>query len=70
MKNAVTYSLAPDHQNSEAYYRRVREFTDEVLGRAFDSLMTSVTGFTEYLRKYKLEELRSDPYLYHFHVIT
>ncbi len=60
MKNAVTYSLAPSQQNSEAYYRRVREFTDEVLEHASGSLMTSVTEFTDYLRKYKLEELRSD----------
>ena len=60
MKNAVAYSLAPDQQNSEAYYRRVQEFTDEVLGHASDSLMTSITEFTDYLRKYKLEELRSD----------
>ena len=60
MKNAVTYSLAPDQQNSEVYYRGVREFTDEVLGRASDSLKTNVSKFTEYLRKYKLEELRND----------
>ena len=60
MKNAVTYSLAPGQQNSEEYYQRVREFTDEVLGRASESLMTSVTEFTDYLRKYNLEELRSD----------
>jgi len=60
MKNAVTYCLAPDQQNSEAYYRGVWEFTDEVLGRASDSLKTNVSEFTEYLRKYKLEELRND----------
>ncbi len=60
MNTAVTYSLASGQQNSEAYYRRVREFTDEVLGRASDSLMTNVTEFTEYLRKYNLEELRTN----------
>lgn len=32
-------------------------FTDEVLERPSGSLTTSVTAFTEYLRKYKLEEL-------------
>lgn len=60
LKNAVTYSLAPGQQNSEEYYRCVREFTDELLERASDSLMTSIREFTKYLNKYKLEELRRD----------
>ena len=56
----VTYSLTVDHKDSDAYYQRVREFTDEVLERAAESLMPSVTEFTEYLRKSRLEDLRTD----------
>ena len=56
----VTYSLTVDHKNSDAYYQRVRAFTDEVLERAAESLMPSVTEFTEYLRKSRLEDLRTD----------
>ncbi len=60
MTNAVTYSLHPHQQNSEMYYRRVREFTDLVLDRAYESLLPSVREFTEYLRTFKLEEVRSN----------
>ncbi len=56
----VTYSLTVNHRNSDAYYQRVQKFTDEVLERAAESLMPSVTEFTEYLRKSRLEELRTD----------
>ena len=58
--NGVTYSLSPGRQNSEAYYQRIRQFTDEVLARSSESLMTSVTQFTDYIRRFRLEEPRSD----------
>jgi hypothetical protein len=56
----VTYSLTPGRRNSEAYYQRIREFTDEVLARSSESLSTSVSEFTNYLRRFGLEEPRSD----------
>jgi DNA-binding ferritin-like protein len=60
MAVAITYSLAVNQRNSDAYYQRVREFTDEVLERAAESLMPSVIEFTEYLRTSRLEEPRTD----------
>ena len=60
MNHAVTYSLSSYGRHSEVYYQRVREFTDEVMERATASLIPSVNDFTEYLRKFSLEDIRSD----------
>ena len=60
MNTAVTYSLTHNQRHSEEFYQRVREFTDEVMERAVVSLMPSVNDFTQYLRKFRLEEVRSD----------
>ena len=56
----VAYSLSPDHRHSDAYYERIREFTDEVVKRASEPLKTSVTEFKECLRTSRGEKLRSD----------
>jgi uncharacterized protein len=55
----VTYSLGLGTGNSEPYYAHIREFADEVLEHASGVLSQVVTEFREYVRTYRLEELRS-----------
>ena len=57
--NPVTYSLQSGFRNSEEYYRRVRQFTDAVLSHAAETLGPVVGDYMEYLRTYRLEEVRS-----------
>ena len=54
----ITYSIKKDDLNSEQYYKDVRAFTDEVLMQAENSLKPIVLDFIDYLRTYKLEEIR------------
>lgn len=56
----ITYSLKCGLNNSQEYYHTVREFTDEVLLHANDSLLPVVNDYTAYLRKYRLEEIREN----------
>ncbi|MFH0990930.1 MAG: DUF116 domain-containing protein [bacterium] len=58
MRDHPTYSLTSTNTNSELYYRRVREFTDEVLDHASESLLPAVRDFMDYLRINRLENLR------------
>ncbi|MDD5361630.1 MAG: DUF116 domain-containing protein [Ignavibacteria bacterium] len=60
MHNYVTYSLSLSDDNSEQYYSRIRIFTDEVLAKANESLLKPVVDFTDFLKKYNLEEIRSN----------
>ncbi len=55
----VTYSLTSHYPGSEIYYRRVREFTNEVIQHAA-APMPAVAEFMEYVRKFELEELRQN----------
>jgi hypothetical protein len=54
----VTYSLPAGGQNSEEYYRDIRQFADEVLDRASRSLLRTVDDFAGYVRTFRLEEAR------------
>jgi uncharacterized protein len=60
MHNYVTYSLSLSDDNSEQYYNRIRIFTDEVLAKAHESLLKYVIDFTDFLKNYNLEEIRSN----------
>jgi hypothetical protein len=55
----ITYSLKREQTNSEEYYRDVRVFTDAVLAKAADSLFPIAKEFTDYLRSYNLEAIRT-----------
>jgi hypothetical protein len=57
-QNPVTYSLERSPENAEGYYRLVREFAEEVIGRATSVLGSAVAEFTRYLQTFSLEELR------------
>ena len=54
----ITYSLKNELKNSEAYYKDVRVFTDNVLLHASGSVMPIVSEYIDYLRLYNLEEVR------------
>lgn len=54
----ITYSIKQSNNNSEEYYKEIRVFTDEVLIHSENSLRPIVMEYIEYLRKYKLEEIR------------
>ncbi len=54
----ITYSIKKDDKNSEEYYKDVRAFTKEVLSQAENSLKPIAKEFIDYLRTYKLEEIR------------
>ena len=54
----ITYSLKNELKNSEAYYKDVRVFTDNVLLYASDSVMPIVYEYMNYLHLYNLEEVR------------
>ncbi len=58
LNNPITYSLTNHQPNSELYYKRVSEFTDEVLNHAAESLMPTVSEFMEYIKEFNLESLR------------
>ena len=58
MTEYVTYSLTCDEPHSEAYYHRVRRFTDEVLKQASSTVEPTVMEFMDYIRTYRLEEVR------------
>jgi uncharacterized protein len=64
MENYVTYSLILSNQNSEGYYKRISEFTDEVLENASKNLLTNVKEYTNFLLDFKLEEIRSNEEYY------
>lgn len=55
----MTYSLQHEGPNSEGYYHRVRAFTDEVLGQASTTVMSTVKEFMDYVRTYRLEDVRA-----------
>ncbi len=54
-----TYSLKAGSQNSEEYYRVVREFADEVLSRADGAVSPFVHSYMHYLGTYRLELIRA-----------
>jgi hypothetical protein len=54
----ITYSIKSVNKNSEDYYREVRTLTDEVLNQAENTLKPVTVKFIDYLRTYKLEEIR------------
>ena len=54
----ITYSIKSVNKNSEDYYREVRILTDEVLNQAENTLKPVTLKFIDYLRTYKLEEIR------------
>jgi hypothetical protein len=54
----ITYSLKNEQPHSEAYYRDVRTFTNEVVAQAGYSLTPIILEYMEYLRTYRLEEIR------------
>ncbi len=54
----ITYSLKNELKNSEAYYKDVRVFADNVLLHASGSVMPIVSEYMDYLRLYNLEEIR------------
>lgn len=56
----ITYSLRCGEKNSQEYYHTVSSFSDEVLLKSKDSLLPLATEFKDYLKKYKLEEIRED----------
>ena len=55
---SVTYSLKPDGINSENYYRDVRNFADEVVLHADNSIIPIVENYIKFLKAYNLEEIR------------
>ncbi len=60
----ITYSIKNRNKNSEEYYREVRTFANEVLEKADNFIKPITLRFIEYLRKYKLEEIReSEEYI-------
>jgi hypothetical protein len=54
----ITYSIKKDKKNSEEYYKDVHVFTNEFLSHAENSLKPIALDFIDYLRTYKLEEIR------------
>jgi uncharacterized protein len=64
MENFVTYSLLLSNHNSEEYYKRISEFTDEVIENASKKLLTNVKEYTNFLQDFKLEEIRSNEEYY------
>jgi hypothetical protein len=64
MENPVTYSLTLSNQNSEEYYQRIRELTDEIIEYASKNLTNNVIDFTDFLREFNLEKIRSDEEYY------
>lgn len=60
MEIPVTYSLVLSEKNSDRYYSRIREFTDEVIEKASKSLMINVNEYTDFLKMFRLEEIRSN----------
>ena len=55
----VTYSLQKGATNSEDYYKDVDLFVSKVIHKASESIIPIVDDFTEYLRKYDLQEIRT-----------
>lgn len=60
MNKPVTYSLTGSNKHSNSYYHDVRAFTDEVLQAASYSLLPAVREYKDYLKKFGLEDIRSD----------
>jgi uncharacterized protein len=56
--NAVTYSLKQDKNNSQEYYDKIRELTDEVIVHSTEILEPLINEFMDYLQNYELEQLR------------
>jgi len=54
----ATYFLKPGQTNSEEYYKDIRTFTDAVILKAAGSITPLVEEFKDYLRNYKLEDIR------------
>lgn len=54
----ITYSLKDEHHGSQEYYNTVRDFTDEVLLHAEDTLTGLIDEYKEYLHRYQLENVR------------
>jgi len=54
----ITYSLKNELKNSEAYYKDIHVFTDDVSLRASGSVLPIVSEYMDYLRLYNLEEVR------------
>ncbi len=54
----VTYSIKGGNKNSEEYYKEVRAFTFEVLAYADNTIKPIALDFIDYLKTYKLEEIR------------
>lgn len=56
--DVITYSLRAGENNSETYYQEVRKFSDEVLLKASDSITPLALEYMNYIRTYKLEDVR------------
>jgi len=64
MNESVTYSLKLNSPNSESYYAKVRELTDELLSVSATTLTPIADDYINYLRKFRLEEIRkSEEYI-------
>lgn len=55
---AITYSISNNGVNSQAYYNEARKFAGEVMDHAAEFIIPAVEEYMEYLRAFKLEELR------------
>jgi hypothetical protein len=54
----VTYSLKSGKKDIQGYYENIEKLTDGILAHADDMLMPIVEGYTDYLKKFNLEEVR------------
>lgn len=54
----VTYSLKGGSKNSEEYYQTIRKVADEVLTRGEMNFGRIIDEYSEFIKKYNLEELR------------
>ena len=66
----ITYSLTGRHQNSNAYYDTISEFTNKVLTEAENSLYRLLDKYLKYISECKTEKERSrQEYIFDFLIL-